>query len=154
MFQTRQAPRPRVVFDTNALISALILPNSITAKALYFAVEHLEIIVSKATWQEFEQKIKKTSLERYFPSIQNRDAAVDAINRIVSHVTVRSVVTDCRDAKDNPFLELALDGRAETIITGDDDLLVLNPWRGTRIESPGDFFRERERTRRTSVGQL
>ena len=135
--------KPRAVFDTNALISALILPNSITAKALYFAVEHVEIIVSKATWQEFEQKIKKTSLERYFRNTQDRDTAVHAINRVVAHVAVRSVVTDCRGPKDNLFLALALDGNAETIISGDSDLLVLNPWRDVRIQSPGDFYRER-----------
>ena len=134
--------KPRVVFDTNALISALILPNSISAKALRSAVERFEVIVSKATWQEFEQKMQKTSLERYFPSTQNRDAAIHTLNRIVTHIAVRSVVTDCRDPKDNPFLELALDGTAETIVSGDSDLLVLNPWRGIRIQSPGDFYRE------------
>ena len=135
--------RVRVVFDTNALISALIVPSSVPAKALDLAVEHFEIIVSKATWQEFEQKIKKTSLERYFRNTQDRDAAIHAINRVVTHVAVRSVVTDCRDPKDNPFLELALDGKAETILSGDKDLLVLNPWRGVCIQSPGDFYRER-----------
>ena len=135
--------KSRVVFDTNALISALIVPSSVPAKALDLAVEHFEIIVSKATWQEFEQKIKKTSLERYFRNSQDRDAAIHAINRVVTHVAVRSVVTDCRDPKDNLFLELALDGKAETIISGDKDLLVLNPWRGVCIQSPGDFYRER-----------
>ena len=139
--------RVRVVFDTNALISALIVPSSVPAKGLDLAVEHFEIIVSKATWQEFEQKIKKTSLERYFRNTQDRDAAVHAINRVVTHVAVRSVVTDCRDPKDNPFLELALDGKAETIISGDKDLLVLNPWRGVCIQSPGDFYRERSGAR-------
>lgn len=133
--------RVRVVFDTNALISALIVPSSVPAKALDLAVEHFEIIVSKATWQEFEQKIKKTSLERYFRNTHDRDAAVHAINRVVTHVAVRSVVTDCRDPKDNPFLELALDGKADAIISGDKDLLVLNPWRGVCIQSPGDFYR-------------
>ena len=133
--------RARVVFDTNALISALIVPSSVPAKALDLAVEHFEIIVSKATWQEFELKIKKTSLERYFRNTHDRDAAVHAINRVVTHVAVRSVVTDCRDPKDNPFLELALDGKADAIISGDKDLLVLNPWRGVCIQSPGDFYR-------------
>ena len=42
-------------------------------------------------------------------------------------VSVSSVVTDCRDAKDNKFLELAIDGVATCIITGDQDLLVLHP---------------------------
>ena len=139
--------RVRVVFDTNALISALIVPSSVPAKALDLAVENFEIIVSKATWQEFEQKIKKASLERYFRNTQDRDAAVHAINRVVTHVTVRSVVTDCRDPKDNQFLELALDGKAETIISGDKDLLVLNPWRGVCIQSSGDFYRERSSAR-------
>ena len=133
--------RVRVVFDANVLISALILPSSVLAKALDLAVGHFEIIVSKATWQEFEQKIQKTSLERYFRNTQDRDAAVHAINRVVTHVAVRSVVTDCRDPKDNPLLELALDGEADAIISGDRDLLVLNPWRGVRIQSPGDFYR-------------
>ena len=134
--------KPRVVLDTNALISALILPNSVPAKALRLAAEHFEIIVSQATWQEFEQKIKKKSLEHYFLNTQDRDTAIHAINRVVTHVAVRSVVTDCRDPKDNPFLELALDGKATTIISGDSDLLVLNPWRGVRIQSPGDFYRD------------
>ena len=134
--------RVRVVFDTNALISALIVPSSVPAKALDLAVEHFEIIVSKATWQELEQKIKKTSLERYFRNTQDRDAAVHAINRVVTHVAVRSVVTDCRDPKDNPFLELALDGKADAIISGDRDLLILNPWRDVCIQSPGDFYRD------------
>ena len=133
--------RRRIVFDTNALISAVILPKSISAAAYDLAAEHCEIIVSKTTWLEFEAKIKKASLERYFPSTQDREAAVNAINRQVNHVMVHSVVTDCRDPKDNPFLALALDGLADTIVSGDDDLRVLHPWRGVEILSPGDFVR-------------
>jgi len=49
-------------------------------------------------------------------------------------------VTDCRDAKDNKYLELALAAGAETIVSGDDDLLVLDPWRGVRILLPADYL--------------
>jgi len=49
-------------------------------------------------------------------------------------------VTDCRDPKDNKYLELALAAGAETIVSGDDDLLVLDPWRGARIMRPADYL--------------
>src|SRR5260370_20861038 len=49
-------------------------------------------------------------------------------------------VTDCRDAKDNKYLELALAAGAETIVSGDIDLLVLHPWRGVRILLPADYL--------------
>jgi len=42
-------------------------------------------------------------------------------------------VTDCRDAKDNKYLELALAAQAEAIVSSDTDLLVLHPWSGVRI---------------------
>ncbi len=45
----------------------------------------------------------------------------------------------CRDAKDNKFLALAAACRAEFLITGDDDLLILNPFRETHILTPAQF---------------
>ena len=52
---------------------------------------------------------------------------------------VTSTVSECRDPKDDKFLELAISGRASHIVSGDDDLLVLNPFRETSIVSPLDF---------------
>lgn len=49
-------------------------------------------------------------------------------------------VTDCRDAKDNKYLELALAARASIIVASDHDLLVLHPWRGVRILRPADYL--------------
>ena len=49
-------------------------------------------------------------------------------------------ISECRDPKDNKFLELAVAGKADCIVTGDKDLLVLNPFRGTKIISPIDFL--------------
>jgi putative PIN family toxin of toxin-antitoxin system len=48
--------------------------------------------------------------------------------------------TDCRDTKDNKFLELAVSANASCIITGDKDLLVLNPFRGIPILNAADFL--------------
>jgi putative PIN family toxin of toxin-antitoxin system len=51
-------------------------------------------------------------------------------------------VTDCRDAKHNKYLELALAAGAGVIVSGDADLLVLHPWRGVRILRPADYLAE------------
>ena len=48
-------------------------------------------------------------------------------------------VNDCRDKKDNKYLELALAAGAATIVSGDTDLLDLDPWRGVRILRPADY---------------
>ncbi len=54
-------------------------------------------------------------------------------------MAVTSTVTECRDPKDDKFLELAISGRASHIVSGDADLLVLNPFREISIVSPYDF---------------
>lgn len=55
-------------------------------------------------------------------------------------IEVTVAITDCRDVKDNKFLELAATGRADYIISGDQDLLVLNPFRGILILTPREFL--------------
>ena len=48
--------------------------------------------------------------------------------------------TDCRDPRDNTYLALAMVSSAVAIVTGDEDLLVLDPWRGIRILGPSAFI--------------
>ncbi len=47
----------------------------------------------------------------------------------------------CRDPKDDKFLEVALSGKADLILTGDADLLTLNPWRGIAVLTPAEYLR-------------
>jgi putative PIN family toxin of toxin-antitoxin system len=49
-------------------------------------------------------------------------------------------VHDCRDAKDNQYLELAAAAGAEVIVSSDEDLLMLDPWRGIRIVRPAVYL--------------
>lgn len=49
-------------------------------------------------------------------------------------------VRDCRDVADNSYLELALAARATVIVSGDKDLLVLDPWRGVRVLTSAQFL--------------
>jgi putative PIN family toxin of toxin-antitoxin system len=63
-----------------------------------------------------------------------------ALVREADLMTVTETVTDCRDPKDNKFLELAVSGNATCIVSGDDDLLILNPFRGIPIVPPKAFL--------------
>lgn len=49
-------------------------------------------------------------------------------------------VRDCRDPKDDKYLELALAAGAATIVSSNDDLLALDPWRGVHLLSPADYL--------------
>jgi predicted nucleic acid-binding protein len=50
-------------------------------------------------------------------------------------------VRECRDPEDDKFLEVALGGKADLILTGDADLLTLNPWRGIAILSAAEYLK-------------
>ena len=63
-----------------------------------------------------------------------------ALLKEVEMVEITETFTDCRDAKDNKFLELAVSGKADCIVSGDADLLVLNPFRGIPILTPREFL--------------
>jgi len=60
-------------------------------------------------------------------------------NATAEFVSTVQLVRECRDQKDNKFPEVALNGRADMIITGDADLLEMNPWRGVAILSPTEY---------------
>lgn len=49
-------------------------------------------------------------------------------------------ITACRDPKDDKFLSLAVAGQADVIVTGDEDMLTLNPFRGVAILTPQEFI--------------
>ena len=134
--------KPRIVFDTNSLISAAILPNSVSRKALICALKHYKLIVSDDTWQEFTSRIEKPSLDHYFPSQESRQDFLLFVSRATEHIVVTSTVTDCVDPNDNMFLALALDGQASILVSGDEDLKKLDGWKNVRVLSTGNFYRE------------
>jgi putative PIN family toxin of toxin-antitoxin system len=54
-------------------------------------------------------------------------------------VTITERIAACRDPKDDKFLELAVNGRADLIVSGDADLLVLDTFRGIPVITPAAF---------------
>jgi putative PIN family toxin of toxin-antitoxin system len=125
----------RVIFDTNTLISRLLLPKSQTARAVRRLLEIGQQLVSESTLEELAKTLSKDEFDRYV-SLADRKDFFQKFARVAEWVEVTTVVRECRDPHDNHFLELAIDGGADLILTGDKDLLAMAPFRGVSILLP------------------
>ena len=130
----------RVGVDTNVVVSRLLMAESIPARAVREARRTSRLLVSEATLNELAEVLAWEKLDRYV-SREQRKQFLRRFGRIAEFVPVIHLVRECRDPKDDKFLELALNGRANVIITGDADLLALHPWRGVAILAPGEFLK-------------
>jgi len=130
----------RFVVDTNVLVSRLILPHSICAEALGRAESNARLLISEATMYELADVLSRPKFDRY-ASLEDRKGFIERLPQIAEIVPIIRLVRECRDRKDNKFLEVALNGSADVIITGDKDLLAMNPWRGIEILSPHDYMK-------------
>lgn len=129
----------RCVFDTNALVSALLLPDSKPRQALDLVLRKGKVLLSFAALAELYEVLGRKQFRRYVDEEDIR-SFLAALTREAQWVDVDVQITACRDSKDDKFLELAVSGRATHIITGDSDLLALNPFQGIQILSPHTFL--------------
>ena len=132
----------RVVVDTNVWVSRLILPQSVAAQVLRTVELEDQLVISDATMYELAEVLSRPKFDRYI-SLENRKSFIQRVGQISELVPIVQLVRECRDPKDDKFLEVALNGRADVIITGDEDLLGLHPWRGVAIISSSDYLRDR-----------
>ena len=132
-------PEERIVVDTNVLVSRLLLPESIPGRAVRRAVDRGRLLVSAATMQELADVIGRAKFDPYL-SIADRQEFIRLLGRIVEVVPIVRVVRACRDPRDDKMLEIAVNGRADLIITGDHDLLALDPFMGIAILSPTGYL--------------
>lgn len=130
--------RARVVIDINALISRLLIPESTPGRAARKAIEETDVLVSKATVDELVDVVSRTKFDRYL-TVEERQQFVRLVGRVAELVPINRRVQACRDPRDDKFLELALNGNADVIISGDRDLLDLDPFHGISIVSPATY---------------
>lgn len=130
---------PRCVFDTNVLISALLFNESKPAQAFFSALRTGEVLVSADMIVELNAVLGHKKFQRYVTE-EERERFLRSLLQEAKLVEIREKVRACRDLKDARFLELAINGEADRIVSGDDDLLVLDPFRDIRILTPGDFL--------------
>jgi putative PIN family toxin of toxin-antitoxin system len=131
--------KPTIVFDTNALISALMYPTSVSAKALIEAVKYFQFVASESTWAELVEVLSRKKFAQYWAE-QDRLIFLAQLAAMTNFHDVTTTVIDCTDATDNQFLELAIDAKACVIVSGDQHLRSMHPFQGISIISPSTFL--------------
>ena len=129
----------RVVLDTNVVVSALLLSDSVPRQAFDNALDHGEIIISTSVLLELAEVLARDKLNKYLTE-QDRMRFLVTLLKDSELVGITEQIHECRDPNDNKFLELAVCGNADVLVTGDGDLLVLNPFRGIAVLTPRDFL--------------
>lgn len=134
----------RVVLDTSTLVGAALRIGSVPHQALIAALGAWDLCASTETLAELERVLMHRKFDRYLNRTM-REEFVALIRSSVLLFAVRDedvarVTPPCRDPNDNQFLALAIAAQADMIVTSDDDLLVLNPWRGIPILSASEFL--------------
>jgi putative PIN family toxin of toxin-antitoxin system len=134
----------RFVFDTNVLISAFLNPRAVPGQALLRAQRTGIVLASDETLAELEGVLSRPKFDGRI-SVSARKTAFDGYVGSVLRTEPTEIVAACFDPKDDKFLTLAVNGRADFILSGDNHLLVMHPFRGIDILTPGDYLARQPR---------
>ena len=129
----------RIVLDSNVILSAALFKGSTPRQALDKASITGQILMSNEIIEELTDIFNRPKFDRY-SSKQLRNEFLNDFLAIVENVQIVEKIAACRDRKDDKFLELADNGKANYIISGDQDLLVLNPFQDIEIISVSDYL--------------
>lgn len=132
----------RAVVDTNILVRAVIKPQGSVGPVLQrLRRREYTLLLSRATLDELVDVLHRPRLRvKYGLSESTLRAVIRLIVLRSELITAEASIAVCRDPKDDKFLEVAVAGQADLIISGDEDLLVLDPYAGIPIVSPRQFL--------------
>jgi putative PIN family toxin of toxin-antitoxin system len=130
----------RVVLDTNVFVSAVLKVNSLPFHAVRWIDRHDGLLKSAATEREILNVLARPRIAAVtVPAFRENLAKLLAGAELIA-ITER--IAACRDPGDDKFLELAVNGHADLICSGDRDLLALNPFRDIPIVTPAIFVQD------------
>lgn len=130
-----------IIFDTNVIISAFVF-RGVAQKCFDTLVEFDELVVSNELIKEIRAKFQGGRVKKLLKNQYNEfevENYLEEFFAITKLVGTHSNYQICRDPKDNMILNLAKDSNCDIVVTGDKDLLVLNPFTSIKIISPADF---------------
>ena len=126
-----------IIVDTNIWISFLIGKN-LKGLQEYIDSQTIIIITCNEQIQELTEVFKKPKIKKYFSSEQI-DEFFELLDESSANIIIKTKTELCRDLKDNYLLSLAIDSKADFLISGDNDLLVLDKVENTRMIKFTDF---------------
>jgi uncharacterized protein len=128
----------KVIVDTNLWISWLITKDYKKLDKL-LVNKKTKLVFSIELFEEFIEVANRPKLKKYF-SKTDLEILIELIDELAYFIDVKSNIELCRDAKDNFLLSLAVDAKADFLLTGDKDLLELKKIKGTKIITIADFI--------------
>ena len=129
----------RFVVDTNVLVSRLLLPYSIPGQAFAKAQATGDLLVSDDTLSELAKVLSRPKFDKYL-SAKERRKFFSLLAPLCIKVEIVQPIQACRDPRDDKFLELAVNGSADFILSRDSDLLSLHPFQGIPVISPVQYL--------------
>ncbi len=131
----------KIVIDTNIIVSSFIFEGTVRGQFIDLLTnEQIEILISL----EIKDELRKTLFREKFTKYQAKETIEMQLDRFIlsaKEIPIERNFNVCSDPKDNCFLNLAFSGKADFIITGDKDLLILDPFHQTRIVTISDFLK-------------
>jgi putative PIN family toxin of toxin-antitoxin system len=132
----------RAIVDTNILIRGVIMPNGTVGPVITRLRDGDYTLVYSAPL--IDELLEKLALPRIREKYHLNDQDIDDLLALIALrgelVTPTRKVKICRDPKDDMFIEAALAGNAEVIVTGDEDLLTLKEFETVRFVTPRAFL--------------
>jgi putative PIN family toxin of toxin-antitoxin system len=139
------ARKQRVVVDTNVIVSSLLLADSAPQRALFVAQAKTDLLLSDDVVAELNAVLGRPAFDRYLDSA-TRQRFLHSLIACAHLVPITERVQACRDPRDDIFLELAVNGDADLIVSGDRDLLDMRSFRHVAILTPRQFLDRFEST--------
>lgn len=129
----------RVVLDSNVLISAVISPMGKPFACLSWVLKNATLVMAREVIDEVDTRLARPKFAKYVDP-DRRKAFIDDLKLSVVLVELTGTLKACRDPDDDKLLETAILGRADHLVTGDKDLLILHPFQGVAIVAPARFL--------------
>ena len=131
----------RVVIDTGVLVSGLIRPRGTTGEALLALRDgKFTVLYSNETIMEIIDVLGRDKFRLKYHILPDDISALINLIRLRGEVVIpKQRVADCRDPKDDKFLDVALSGDADCLVSGDLDLISMNPYRSILLNTPAEF---------------
>jgi uncharacterized protein len=133
-------PPKRIVVDSSALIRRLLFPACAPGLAVRKIVECAQLLVSEPSLIELADVLSRAKFDPYVSHAERRQF-LRLLLGVAEMVPSTYRIQACRDPKDDMVLELAINGRADLLVTRDKNLLVLNPFRNIPIITPASYLR-------------
>jgi len=144
--------KTRVVLDANVIVSFLLTRGE-TISSIFnsWEKEEFDLLISEDIFEEVETVLEYEKIQRLVNPWE-KAVLLEKLKLQATFVKVKTKLDVLSDPKDNKYLECAVDGWADIIVSGDKHLLGLKEYRGINILTPREFVHDREN--KNTVGRV